>query len=79
MNDGQQEISGILLAIKISVMVTLTKKEVLKELKSLGITSLSELKSYMSEYKQYINSYDDQKTSDNKDTFGKISKDTDQS
>jgi hypothetical protein len=63
----------------ISVMVTLSKKEVLKELKSLGITSLSELKSCVSEYEQYVHSEDDQKTSDNKDNFGKVSKDTNQS
>jgi hypothetical protein len=60
-------------------MVTLSKKEVLKELKSLGITSFSELKSCMSEYEQYIHSYDDQKTSDNKDSFGKKSRDIHQS
>jgi hypothetical protein len=73
-NDGNKKLLAYYLLDNISAMVTLSKEEVLKELKILGITSFSELKSYMSEYEQYIHSYDDQETSDNKDSFGKKSK-----
>jgi hypothetical protein len=76
---ASQKLLAYYLLHYISVMVTLSKKEVLKELKSLGITSYSELKSCVSEYEQYIHSEDDQKTSDNKDNFSATSKDTDKS
>lgn len=39
--------------LQITTMKTLTKKEILDQLKKLGIDSSSELKNYLEEYKEY--------------------------
>jgi hypothetical protein len=46
-------------------MATLTKREIVAQLKRLGIKSLNELESYLSEYNEYCNECQGQLSSGN--------------